>query len=310
MSNREKHLVFDISNLLYRTFHKSVKAHPESAIGMALHSAFVTLMKYYRMVKPDLVVMAFDRSSWRKSYTASDACLSKAPYKGNRTKLRKEMSPTEKAIYAAFKEHLVEFEHMISSVTKVVSLAADQLEADDLMSGWVQMYHKDADITLITTDSDMSQLLKFENVTIISPATSKPVTLDKFDGDPEYFLYTKCIRGDDSDNIMSAFPRVRQTRIRKAYDDNYEHLQLMEATWTDHDGNEVRVGDRFAENRLLIDLLQQPEDIAQLIVDTIVRGVEDANNRTFKIFDVVRFCGKHELQNIQDRISDFAPMLS
>ncbi|TFH08230.1 MAG: hypothetical protein E4H14_06805, partial [Candidatus Thorarchaeota archaeon] len=105
-----KYLVFDISNLLYRTFFAQRQENDETLAGLATHSALVTLNKYFRQHKPDRVVMAFDRSSWRKDYTASPECLSKKPYKGNR---RKDMSPAQQAKFQRFMNHLSEFETLI-----------------------------------------------------------------------------------------------------------------------------------------------------------------------------------------------------
>lgn len=303
---RPVNLIFDATNILYRTYFASVKQDSDTASGMAMHSALQTLMKYFNQYKPNQVVLAFDRPNWRKQYTLSDACLSKVVYKGKR---REGMTPAELAKFKAFIEHLTEFENMLRDHTSILVLANDLLEADDCISGFVQSHPDDTNI-VITADSDMWQLINYgEDVQVISPQTGKPADLTEWDNDPEYYLFSKVIRGDlQTDNIPSAFPRVRQTRIKKAYNDRYELQQLLEETWTDHDGREMKVAERFAENNLLINLKAQPDDIKELIFSTILEAME--NRKQFSMFHFIKFCAKHQLKRVQDNVEKYANMLN
>ena len=182
-----KYLVFDISNLLHRTFFAQKNEDDETIAGMATHMALTTLNKYFKQFKPHQVVMAFDRSSWRKQYTKSDACLSKKPYKGNR---RKDMSPSQELKYQRFMDHLKEFEALIAEHTTIMSLAADNLEADDLIAGFAQVYSDvDNEIIIISADSDLLQLTRHEGVRVISPATDKEQSLADFNNDPAINFY-------------------------------------------------------------------------------------------------------------------------
>ncbi len=304
------YLVFDISNLLYRAFYAEKDEDSDTINGMAIHIALTTLNKYYKEYKPSKrVVMTFDRSSWRKEYTSSEKCISKKPYKGNR---RKDLTPAQQQKYQMFQEHLIEFEQMIKDHTAIVTLFCDRLEADDLMAGFVQQ-HPDDTIIIITADSDIAQLFKHDNVTIISPATNKPQSLEKFDNDPEYYLFQKCIRGDSTDNIQSAYPRVRQTRIKEIYEnardgDGYKFIQFMKETWKDHQQQEYLVEDMFKENQILIDLEKQPSDIRELIINTILQEMD--TSKQFSLFHFMKFLGKYELNKIKESIDNFIPMLS
>lgn len=307
-----KYLVFDISNMLYRTFFVQREETDETLAGLAMHSALVTLNKYFRQHKPDRVVMAFDRQSWRKEYTASDKCLSKKPYKGNR---RKDMTPAQALKYERFLHHLAEFEQLISTQTTIITLAGDGLEADDLIAGFCQM-HKDSDdqIVLISSDTDMLQLLRYPNVRIISPANDKEQFLSEYDDDPLYYLFTKCIRGDPTDNVQSAYPRVRSDRIRKVYEAKQDITQaevyenFMKETWTNQDGTVFRVEQIYDENRLLIDLEKQPRDIRIRIGETLADAMD--KERKFSLFFMLKFIGKYKLVKIKESIDQFIPMLS
>jgi hypothetical protein len=299
-------LMFDISNILHRSFFVARAGEDDTTIaGMAVHSALMSLNKYYKQYKPKKgVVMTFDRSSWRKEYTASDKCISGKPYKGTR---RKDMSPAQQVKYAKFIDHLREFETLIIEHTTVITLAKERLEADDLMAGFCQIYEGD-DIIIITADSDILQLVKHKGVKVISPATDKEQSLAEYNEDAEYYLFQKCMRGDSTDNIQSAYPRLRSVRIEKAYTDNFERTTLMKETWTDDKKNVIKVEDIFKENQLLIDLGKQPADIRVAMLTTIDEAMDV--KRKFSMFHILKFCGKYELKKIMESIDQFVPMLS
>lgn len=301
-----KYLVFDISNLLYRTFFVQRQEDDETLAGLATHTALVMLNKYYKQHKPDRVVMAFDRKSWRKDYTASEQCISKKPYKGNR---RQDMTPAQQLKYQRFLDHMREFEALIAEQTTIITLVEDTLEADDLIAGFCQVVaDDDNEIVIISTDSDLLQLIQYKNVRIISPANDKEQTLDEFDNDPLYYVFAKCIRGDSTDNVQSAFPRVSSKRIRKAYDDAFERVQLMKETWTNQDGVEFRVEQLFEENEKLINLAKQPDAIRKLILESVSAALE--KERKFSMFFILKFLGKYKLNKIKESLDQYIPMLS
>ena len=87
----------------------------------------------------------------------------------------------------------------------------------------------------------------------------------------DYALFLKCIRGDKTDNIFSAYPGVREKGssktigIREAYEDRhtkgYNWNNFMNQTWIDHNEVEHKVKDRFALNETLIDLTKIPDEV-------------------------------------------------
>lgn len=309
-TNQCDYLVMDISNLLYRTFFAQTNEDDVTIAGMATHMALTTLNKYYKQFKPTKkVVMAFDRSSWRKEYTANNPDLK--PYKGNR---RQSMTPAQTQKYERFLNHLAEFEKLIINHTTIVTLAQDKLEADDLIAGFVQSFAPSNKIVVISADSDLAQLMKFDNVTLISPATDKiQSTLTKFNNDAEFYLFQKCIRGDATDNIQSAYPRVRSTRIQEIYDnlksgDGFKYINFMKETWTNQNKQEFMVETMFKHNEVLINLEKQPPHIRKAMEDTIKNELE--NKKSFSYFHILKFIGKYELTKIKENIETFIPLLS
>lgn len=300
----KRYIVFDISNMLYRTFFANKQETDTTIAGLATHVAFMTLNKYFRQHKPDKVVMAFDRKSWRKEYTSSELCLSGKPYKGNR---RKDMSPSQQLKYERFMGHLREFESLVFENTTIIALAGDMLEADDLIAGFVQQ-NLDDETIIISSDSDMLQLLRYPNVQIISPATDKIVSLEEYNNDPEYYLFQKCVRGDSTDNVQSAYPRIRSKDIEKAFTDPFERVQMMQHLWKDVTGKEYKVRDLYEENQLLIDLSMQPDTIRAKIKQVIDEAM--SKQKKFSHFHLMKYLGKYELDAIAKQIDNFIPLLS
>jgi len=303
-----KYLVFDASNILYRTFYAHVTEDDITVAGLASHTALVTLNKYYKAHRPDKVVMCFDRYSWRKDYTASDECLSGKPYKGNR---RQNLTAKQKERYQLFLKHVDEFEHMMAEYTSVICLADEGLEADDLMAGIVQVKSvtdPDDEIIILSADKDMMQLLKHPNVRLIDPATGNDRTLKDWNNDANLFMFEKCLRGDAGDNVQSAYPRVRKTRIWKAYEDDYERSNVMMTEWINQEERRFKVQDLFKENKLLMDLESQPDHIQKKVVNATLKGLN--NPGSFSYFNFLQFLGKYELKRIADSVENFVPLLS
>ena len=302
----KRYLVIDGGNFLSRIYFGHNKEDEEVLIGMIWHSTLATLKYYAHKLKPNKIVIAFDRTSWRKGYTRSEEARTKKIYKETR---RQAMSSSEKEKYLLFLKHCNELQEVLDQYTSLLILSADLLEADDLIAGFTQIIGADEDneIIIISSDSDLLQLIS-PNVQILDPKTLAVRTLDEWNNDRELFLFEKCIRGDASDNIQSAYPRVRTTRIRKAYEDPYERANLMNETWTDHENTEYIVKHIYHENRHLIDLTKQPEDIRKLIQETIENEMN--RKKKFSMFHILRFIGKYKLKKISNEFSQFVQILS
>jgi hypothetical protein len=90
--------------------------------------------------------------------------------------------------------------------------------------------------------------------------------------DIDYWLFLKLIRGDTGDNVPSAFPRVREVKLKEAFSDSYKMLNLLNESWTDINGNENIVKDKLEENRILMDLACQPADGLDFVAGVINKG--------------------------------------
>lgn len=301
-----KILCFDISSVLFRCYYANKNEDELTIAGLAQHQALLTLNKYYQLYKPDKLVMAFDRKAWRVDYTLSEQCISGKKYKGNR---RQNMTDKERAKYEAFKEHLSQFEELMKLHTSVICLAKNGLEADDLVAGFVQQHaSSENEIIMVSGDKDYIQNLEYINTKLIDPATGNERTLDEWEGSAELFMWIKLVRGDGGDNVQSAYPRVRKTRLMKAWNDPLEMVNLMEEKWTDQNGKIMYVKELIKENELLMDLSKQPQEIRNLIDKTIKENME--NPGKFSLFQFMRFLGKFQMKKVADNIGTFSEMLS
>jgi hypothetical protein len=297
-------LLIDMSNILHKTFFVNAKEDIETLNALAYHTSLITLNKYHKIYKPSKTVFVFDRENWRKWYTTSDLCYSGKIYKGQR---RQNMTPSQRKRYETFLEFVNDFEQLMRSHTGIACLAAHGLEADDLISGMVEVYSEEDEVVIVTADKDMLQLLRYPNVQLVDPTTGKNRTLEEWDNDADFFMFNKCIRGDVGDNVQAAYPRIRSTKIKEAYDDPYKRVNIMNDVWKNQTGKELSVKELFEENEMLMDLSKQPQCVRRKIFETISYEID--NTGQFSHFHFLRFLGKYQLKKVANQLETFIPLL-
>jgi 5'-3' exonuclease len=331
-------LVLDMSNVLYKSFFAKKDAghgtpffikktmteeeQDDIQVRHALHTSILSLNKFYKELKPTKMVCVFDRFNWRDDYSKSDECYSKRAYKGNR---RQSMTPSELKQYQMFKQFTVDFEKILRDTTSMICLSANLLEADDLIAGVCRIYGgddqasdngciqvdsvDDHDVTIVSSDKDMIQLMRYERVKLVDPATMKYRTLENNGYDSvDYYLYHKYMRGDSGDNVLSAYPRYRSKKIREAFEDPYQHTNLMNCEWTDHEGRVMVVGKIFEENKILTNLTHQPRHVQDIMFETIQN--EFSSKQLFDRFRFTKMLNRNQLKYLSKNIDYIIPMLS
>lgn len=317
-----KRLVCDVSNIFWRSVAAQKRYGPADAAdsaGMGLHMCLMSLRKHYNLIRPDCVAVVFEgRQNWRKEHTRSERCYSQRLYKGNRT-----VDPGMEVLF----EIMTAFEELARQHTSLVTLTHPKLEGDDLISGYAQHYSALGDeVVILSGDKDFVQLLGDPRVRLVNPDDGKDRTLYDVCGvaDAGYFMFEKCMRGDAGDNVLPAYPRVRATRLHKAFGvkdgvvhqdlkDAFELSNLMNAKWEfvhPETGatRTMEVQRMFEENKLLMDLTAQPPEIRQLITEVIEH--ESQHHGTFNFFKFNVFLGKYRLEEVAKRASDFADLFS
>jgi len=322
-----RYLLVDTANTFFRARHAaSRQSDTWDRLGFAIHVTLGSVNKAWRDHRADHVVFCLEGRSWRKDFYE--------PYKKNRAVARAALTEAEAEEDRLFWETFDELKNFLSEKTNCTVLRHENLEADDLIAGWIHSHPGDEHI-IISSDTDFYQLLA-SNVRQYNGVSDELHTLDgiydkkgklvidkktkepKCIPDPAWILFEKCMRGDPTDNIFSAYPGVRtkgsknKIGLTEAFADKhskgYAWNNLMLQRWTDHNGLEHRVLDDYERNRVLVDLTAQPDDVKAKIATTIAEGsVKKARPMVGAQF--LKFCGKYELNRLSEQSSNFAEFL-
>jgi len=321
------YILVDTANTFFRARH-AIRGDTSEKVGMAFHITLNGIRKAWRDFKGHHVVFCLEGRSWRKDYYA--------PYKRQRSEARAAQSPREAEEDRLFWETFDEFKNFITEKTNCTVLQNDRLEADDLIAGFIQS-HPDDEHVIISTDGDYAQLIapnvkQYNGVMEITtthegyfdakgkPVVDKKTKQVKAAPDPSWLLFEKCMRGDTSDNVFSAYPGVREkgtknkVGLREAFADRgtkgYSWNNMMLQRWTDHEGVEHRVLDDYSRNVILCDLTAQPADIKLLIQETIDTALQADKNVSQVGVRLLKLCSEYDLQRISEQVQSYAEPLN
>lgn len=339
-------LLIDGYNLYFRAMHTITEPNSDLRKGFLLHLMFSMIKNSCERFKPNHIVFCADgNGSWRKKVYPA--------YKANRMEALQKLTPAESIKYEELKEVFEnEFIPLIRDYTNITYLGYNLAEADDLISRFIALHPNDNHI-ILSTDNDYVQLLAdnvliynameerlISNKCVISTVKNenKPIKFTLKDGKitvsksdmyniennqlipmndwVEYALFMKCIRGDKSDNIFSAYPLVREKStktkigILDAFNDRkdkgYNWQSFMNATWENPLGEKKLVKECYEFNKKIIDLKEIPEDlrlnIDKYITETINRPMRDTTTFAMKLY---QFFAKWNLVNLTDMIGTF-----
>jgi 5'-3' exonuclease len=321
------YILVDTANTFFRARHV-INGDADIKLGMAFHITLNSIKKAWQDFGGTHVVFCLEGRSWRKDYYA--------PYKRNRTDARAAHNEKEQEEERVFWEAFDTFKDFIKDKTNCTVLQHSQLEADDLIAGWIQSHPNDNHV-IISTDTDFVQLIapnvkQYNGVTETTithegyfdkkglPVIDKKTNEAKVAPDPQWLLFEKCMRGDTSDNVFSAYPGVREKGtknkigLREAFSDrdskgfNWNNMMLQR--WTDHEGKEHRVKEDYERNRQLIDLAAQPADIKQIMFDTITTATSANKNISQVGTRLMKFCNLYDLKKIADQAQAYAEPLN
>jgi len=321
------YIIVDTANTFFRARHV-INGDADIKLGMAFHITLNSIKKAWQQFEGSHVIFCLEGRSWRKDYYE--------PYKRNRSDARAAHNEKEAEEERVFWEAFDTFKNFISEKTNCTVLQHPQLEADDLIAGWIQSHPNDNHV-IISTDSDFGQLIapnvkQYNGVmecTIThegyfddkgKPIADKKTKEPKAAPNPQWLLFEKCMRGDTSDNVFSAYPGVRtkgsskKVGLLEAFEDRnakgFAWNNLMLQRWTDHEGKEHRVLEDYERNRRLIDLSYQPEHIKEAIATTIADAT-DANKNINQVgVKLMKFCGLYDLKKIAEQAQIYAEPLN
>jgi hypothetical protein len=306
------YILVDTANTFFRARHV-INGSADIKLGMAFHITLNSIKKAWHDFEGNHVVFCLEGRSWRKDFYA--------PYKRNRSDARAAHTVKEAEEEKVFWEAFDTFKDFITEKTNCTVLQNPQLEADDLIAGFIQTHPNDQHI-IISTDSDFVQLIapnvKQYNGVMETTITHEGVldkkgkrVIDKKTNEPkdvpnpEWLLFEKCMRGDPTDNVFSAYPKVRKNKLQEAFEDRsnkgFAWNNMMLQRWVDHNGAEHRVLEDYERNRTLIDLAAQPKEIRNIITETISKGAVPKTVDQVGI-RLMKFCNLYDLKKITDSI--------
>jgi len=321
------YILVDTANTFFRARHV-INGDADIKLGMAFHITLNSIKKAWQDFGGTHVVFCLEGRSWRKDHYK--------PYKAQRAASRAAHTEREAEEEKVFWEAFDTFKEFVTEKTNCTVLQNSRLEADDLIAGWIQSHPND-DHVIISTDTDFVQLIapnvrQFNGVMettithegifdakgkrVIDKKTQEPKAIP----DPQWLLFEKCMRGDTSDNVFSAYPGVREkgtknkVGLREAYGDRdskgYAWNNLMLQRWSDHEGKEHRVLDDYERNRILIDLSAQPAEIKTIITETITTATTANKNISQVGIRLMKFCNLYDLKKIADQAQAYAEPLN
>jgi 5'-3' exonuclease len=322
-----RYLIVDATNTFFRSKHVAHhQADTWDRLGFAIHTTFGSVNKCWRDQKADHVVFCLEGRSWRKDFYA--------PYKANRKVARAALTEAQQEEDQLFWEALDSIKEFITEKTNCTVLQHPNLEADDLVAGWIQSHPNDLH-TIVSSDTDFYQLLapnvnqyngitdELHTITGIfdkkgAPVKDKKTKEPKVVPDPKWILFEKCMRGDPTDNVFSAYPGVRKAGTKnkvgllEAFADKdskgFAWNNLMLQRWTDHNDVEHRVLDDYNRNVTLVDLTAQPDDIKVKIAETIITASKPLS-RPMIGAQFLKFCGKYDLVKMSEQVNTYIKFL-
>jgi 5'-3' exonuclease len=321
------YILVDTANTFFRARHV-INGDADIKLGMAFHITLNSIKKAWQDFGGTHVVFCLEGRSWRKDHYK--------PYKAQRAASRAAHTEREAEEEKVFWEAFDTFKEFVTEKTNCTVLQNSRLEADDLIAGWIQTHPNDKHV-IISTDTDFVQLIapnvkQYNGVMettithegifdakgkrVIDKKTQEPKAIP----DPQWLLFEKCMRGDTSDNVFSAYPGVREkgtknkVGLREAYGDRdlkgYSWNNLMLQRWSDHNGEEHRVLDDYERNRILIDLSAQPAEIKTIITETIATATGANKNISQVGIRLIKFCNLYDLKKISDQAQAYAEPLN
>lgn len=303
---------------------------------------FYMIKKACDKFSPDHLIMAMDgNGTWRKALYPL--------YKMNRQDKYQNMTPAEVETYESLKDTFEnDFIPFIKDKTNISVIGFNNAEADDIVCRFIKLHPNDLNV-IISSDNDYVQLLS-DNVLIYNTMDDRLITkegiigeknkLIKFtlkDGkitvcktDPfvnkndsptpmkdwiDYALFMKCIRGDKSDNIFSAYPKVREKSTTKsigiedAFNDRvskgYNWQSFMNSTWKTPLGETKLVKECYELNKKIIDLNEIPEEL-RMGIDKHIKEVLEEKPMNNVSTNLVRYLQEHQLVRLGEIVGTFS----
>jgi len=196
-----KNLILDFANLTAIVRFGAMNKNSETLLmsdedwtNFFLDTILINIANYIHVLKSDRIIITLENRSWRKTFYPL--------YKANRD-AGKEADDKLDLFYSAANK-AAEF---IKDYTNIKVIRATEAEGDDIVAVLTQQFANNGEkTTIVSTDGDFKQLLRYKNVKIFNPIKKTYVS-----GGYSHLEYiTKLIKGDAGDNVPSSYPRIKK----------------------------------------------------------------------------------------------------
>lgn len=277
-------LLIDAHNSIFRTIavaesETTKKGILDLSYTYWKHLYLTMMLNQLKKFKAEKMVMAIDsKNVWRRDIYPL--------YKANRKANRDKSTIDFEKFFPVLEEYLTDLKDVFSPI---IFAKIERCEGDDIIASIVQN-DRQSQITMVSTDKDLNQLLKYKNVKQFDPI--KKLFVQSLN--PDVDLQKKIIMGDRGDNIPAIKSRIgKKTAASIITEGTLDDLLNDIDTGEDVQKNLVR-------NTQLIDLSYIPKDIQTKVTDFInsypIKSIDGKN--------LFEFAVKHRLSNIIDDIQN------
>ena len=260
----------------------SVDSEDKDQARNLVRHVILSQLKYYNTTFKEkygkLIVCCDGKHYWRRKLFA--------PYKACRKKARAESNLDWKLIFEVIDQTIQDLkENFLFPVIQI-----NEAEGDDVIATLTKYFQENEmveqnvlfsfpqDVLIVSSDKDLVQLHKYENVSQIAPMNKKRVK----DPDPKQYLIEKVIKGDRGDGIPSVL-NPEDTYINdqvKPLTMTKKRLTALLETGLDNCQDET-IKKRWLMNRQLIDFDYIPKEIEQVIIEHYNQPIKGTRSKIF-----------------------------
>ena len=290
---RKKYLLIDFSAISNATFFinlkdKTIKDQDE-LLNLWRHSLLTSILKRKKKINPDEIILAIDSYSWRNDYFQ----YYKAVRKANKTKSDIDFDFFYKASDKLIKEIKAYFPWYV--------IEKRGAEGDDILAILSNHLHKNNDVVLLTSDKDMVQLLKLNNVKYYSYRDDEYKNIKN----PYEVLLRLILSGDKDDGIPNLLSpdNIFVSEGRQKQCGPQKQDKILQQGIDDFLDENPECKENYQRNKKLIELSKQtiPEEVWNEVIDEF----ENYEKVESDFINILTFFRKNNMKMLQDRIQEF-----
>jgi len=278
---KKKHvLVIDMYNLVFRNLHMAFPKDPTDKKFLLFKDyALRELLRLLKQFNPDRCVLAIDdkKHYWRKDIFPE--------YKAHRKVARAKSKIDFNAFFAVLEEFLENLERVFPNM---IHFKVNGCEADDTIAVLTEHRWGESKVTNVSNDSDLMQLMKFQNYQQYNPIKKQTFKHINFETD----LTVKILTGDSSDNIPGVKERCGPVTAGKMIKEGLDSVFL----------SDPQIEANYMRNKVLIDLSMIPTEIKEKILEKY-DGYDINKYNGLKVFD---FLMKNRLLGIVEELESYS----